>query len=922
MRYKLLLFTMLMLPWLGNSQCDYVLEVEDVNGLGWFDPSGNAAVEIVIDGVVVVSDNTWVNAGTGAPGRTNINTFTVNTGDNLELDYVAPLLPGDVEFRLFDSEGILLYQSNLAPTTADDIYTETVQCPTCAAPTNLMTSNIMPRDVQLSWTSNGTETEWEVEFNDAPYVAGTGGPVVVFAVGDPNVTVTGSNPRVVTVTLDGLTPETEYDYYVRAVCDRATGDISASRGPGNFTTTASCPAILSFTPGTTNANDVTFTINNAQGNMENNYTVYYGPSPLMGITDPNAIVETGTSAPVIFVDGLFSNTSYDFFVVLNCGPDDDSQPSVRYTVATQQVCPNISNLVISNVTRNSVDLAWTNNASSTEWEISYAEGFIAGNPNVTTITVNTNPVTIDMLDSSTDYQICVRAKCSPLDFSDNECGFFETIPDYCAGDLFLDSGGTLGNYGNDENIVYTICPDSPGDIVYVDFTEFNLEQRANNNCFDFLTIYDGDSVTDPIIPAPRGTGNNSQWCFNRASGIGTGDLTNFPLFSTSPSGCLTFVFTSNDRITASGFEASVTCAPPPTCPAPTELEITQVFGEGAVFGWTANAGASEWEIEVQPDGVPLGTMPAVLSATATTNPFALDTLTPGTSYDVYVRAICDPTDLSRWAGPVTFSTGCATESAPYFFGFDNGLDACWNFVNDRGISEGPVFTTTNYWDFFDFANQSSPPSGEALFVSLDDDGRQQDDWVVSPMIDLGALNHGLGIQFDVAVTEFFDTTPGTWGVDDKVELLITRDLGLNWTVLRTYDSNSNISNTGQNEDINLAGTSGKVRFAFKSSIGTISDSDAIDFWIDNFQIDATASSGSVEVPGVQAYPNPTTSMLNVSAETMINKVEVFNLLGQQVDVMDNDSLNATIDMSAYSNGLYLVRITSGEASSTIKIAKE
>jgi hypothetical protein len=858
-------------------------------------------------------------------------TFTVNDGDALELDYYAPLLPGDASFRLFDSEGILLYDAGLAPITEDDVYTETVMCPTCPAPTNLIVNNIQPRDVDLQWTTNGSETQWIVEYSPSPYTPGSGGVEEVFTTADVNIvgsTVTaslgdgtgGAGPA-------GLTPETEYDVYVRAVCDPANNEESANRGPATFETTASCPRIISFTPGTATANEISFNINDAQGNTETDYTVYYGPSPISGINDPNVDIQTGTTAAApaprtITVNGLFSNTSYDFIVVLNCGPGDDSQPSVTYTAATPQVCPNISNVIASNVTRNSVELAWTNNGSSTEWEILFAPDFvIEGDPATQSLTVNTNPFTLTGLDSSTDYQICIRAICGPLDRSDLECVFVETIPDYCAGDLLLDSGGAMGNYGNDENITYTICPDNPGDIVYVNFTEFNLQQGSNSTCFDYITIYDGEDVTAPIIRAPRGA-INSRWCFNRASGTGTGDLTQVPLFSTSPSGCLTFVFTSDSSISASGFAASVTCAPPPTCPAPTDLSITQIFGEGAVFNWNANAGETEWEVEVQPAGVPQGTSPAAFTATSTTNPAGIDGLTPGTAYDAYVRAVCDPTDQSTWSGPETFTTGCATETAPYFWPFTTDIDACWALADNRTIAENPIFTTSNAWDFFDFANEINPPSGNAAYITVEDDNRQNNDWLITPMIDLGAAGHGLGVQFDVAVTDIFVDAPGTWGSDDKVELLITENLGVSWRVLKTYDSSSMISHTGQTEDINLAGITGKVRFAFKSDIGTVADTDGIDFYVDNFQVDATNSSGSVDIAGLQFYPNPVNDLLNLSAPTTIDSIEVFNLMGQRIYSQEVDNLSIQLDMSSYSSGLYLVRVTSGEAVSTIKIARE
>ncbi|EPR72674.1 hypothetical protein ADIWIN_2287 [Winogradskyella psychrotolerans RS-3] len=71
------------------------------------------------------------------------------------------------------------------------------------------------------------------------------------------------------------------------------------------------------------------------------------------------------------------------------------------------------------------------------------------------------------------------------------------------------------------------------------------------------------------------------------------------------------------------------------------------------------------------------------------------------------------------------------------------------------------------------------------------------------------------------------------------------------------------------------------------------------------------------------YPNPTANILNIKSSQEIDNVTVFNLLGQNVaSFSKNEITNSSIDMSELSNGLYLVKITSGDKTQTLRVTKE
>ena len=101
----------------------------------------------------------------------------------------------------------------------------------------------------------------------------------------------------------------------------------------------------------------------------------------------------------------------------------------------------------------------------------------------------------------------------------------------------------------------------------------------------------------------------------------------------------------------------ITIDPALPCPAPSNLAATATGG-GANISWTIGCVETDWDLHVTTpgSGAPTGTPsnPGI-----TTNPYSLAGLDPGTTYEVWLRADCDPSSgggQSTWLGPVTFTT--------------------------------------------------------------------------------------------------------------------------------------------------------------------------------------------------------------------------------------------------------------------------
>ncbi len=77
---------------------------------------------------------------------------------------------------------------------------------------NLSANVLSATEVELSWTNSGSEGSWNIEYGPVGFTPGTG--TVLEALNNPT-------------TVDGLTPSTDYDFYVQSVCGPlAIGDYS------------------------------------------------------------------------------------------------------------------------------------------------------------------------------------------------------------------------------------------------------------------------------------------------------------------------------------------------------------------------------------------------------------------------------------------------------------------------------------------------------------------------------------------------------------------------------------------------------------------------------------------------------------------------------------------------------------------------
>ncbi len=464
---------------------------------------------------------------------------TVATGQTIYIAFVKQNVGGDTWF-------------------VDDIKVDSQ----CLVPTAL-TATPLATSASLSWTSPNPTGPWQIEYGPAGFTPGA-------TPAQGTIVSATTNP----FNLTGLTPLTGYTYYVRTMCD--TDNPSPWSNSFNFTTTSLPPVCggnfidfggptanypnnenRTWTITPTNPNEVvtvTFTTFNTEANFDALY-VYDGPStasPLISSGNPAGTVPGGLAGGYwgTAIPGPFTSSHPSgalTFVFRSDGVTNREGWTANVTCST---CPPPLRVNLVTATSNSLQVSWTSLAPlSTGYEVICLP---TGSPAPTatssgTITTS-NPYTIPGLNSNTTYDVYVRPLCSGTTTTGawSVKGTFTTLPNYCAGDPFYDSGGATGNYSNNESRTFTICPQGTGNVVTLFFNTFNIGD-------DTLAIYDGNSTAAPLL----------------------GNFTGFIILPTlaasnsNTTGCLTFVFTSNANGTAPGWDANVVCGP--ACPSITAI---------------------------------------------------------------------------------------------------------------------------------------------------------------------------------------------------------------------------------------------------------------------------------------------------------------------------------------------------------------
>lgn len=755
----------------------------------------------------------------------------------------------------------------------------------CTAPTSLSTSNLGYDSVSIGWIAHNSETQWEVEYGAQNFTLGTG-----------ISQQTNQNPNRIT----GLSQQTSYDVYVRADCKTVNSGgefYSDWSSKLNFTTTSSCEAVSGFTAPSITSNSIS--VKWASTGNESSWTVEVGKTGYTRGVD--SFFNVIANSPSTTMYGLSPDTTYDFYIQVNCGNENYSTWVGPFTYTTSAATSSIG---------------WANLQYPGTGTINLGENF----------TVYAQ-VYINGITNSQGQGSGVRAWIgySTADTNPN------TWTNWVEASYNIDNGN------NDEYMA------NIGAIIPVD-GNYYYASRFQYGQGDYS--YGGFSL---------GTGN-----FWDGSGYVSGQLTINRTFSkwstqTSPLGSqilgkVQFVSSTEGWITAgngqllhtldAGTNWSVVDPTPSETdwilsnPAGAMFWLNQTHGwvistlgtefansMGAVLHYTTDGGAN-WTSKVISNvahvvGVQVQFFDADNGWLSTYN-------TMGMNSDIY-------TSSDGGANWTLVSTGTGG-GLLYFLDANNG----WRIMTTGGSAPYTIEHSTdggNNWTL-QYTDNNSGNYNAMFFIDANNGWVVGDNDKILKTSDGGANwipinNTGLPIGGNNFKALFFNNVNvgriAAGGDDNRnSSILYTADGGTTWEIQPLAlapsvgkSNNGSASKTQVNNDT--------------ADILSIYFVDQLNGWYvaENGQIvHTTGDPLSVQqnnlsaIEGFSFYPNPVQDYLNLNANQKIDQVEVYNLLGQQLLQVKPNLSTYQLKLNNIKSGLYFIKVQTAGKTGTFKILKQ
>ena len=506
----------------------------------------------------------------------------------------------------------------------DDVTVEPLS--NCRLVSGVQVNNITTTSADVSWTPNGDETSWIVEYR---------------ATGDAvwETVTTTSNPYTIT----GLNNATAYQVHVAADCGAETSVSSAN---------------VAFTTEVCDSVDRCLYTFNLTGEYSDSWDGSSITVRQNGITVANLTISGNNYSAthqVALCDGLnttlsFSAGSYsdecsftvsepDGTVFFSASDPASGTLTSFMTSCIVSNCERPESVIVNNIGNTSATVSWVSSPAITAWNVEYKP------VNGSTWTVEpttSNPHVLYNLDPLTQYEVRVQADCGD-ELSAYRGTTFTTaacdVADQCPYEFVLTDG-----YGDGWN-----------------GAALNVRQKGIT--IASMTIPDGQySATYQLLLCDTST-ISLVWSAGNYD-----DECSFVVNNSVDA----VVYTSGTLSSGVLTTLTVSCTMP-ACPKPSNLTVTGVGSTTATVSWTSFGTVSAWNIEYKP-----ATSSTWTTEPTTSNPHTLYNLDPSTIYDIRVQSDCGG-EVSDWREGTFTTTACeAADQCNFLFSLLDNYGDGWN----------------------------------------------------------------------------------------------------------------------------------------------------------------------------------------------------------------------------------------------------
>ncbi len=540
--------------------------------------------------------------------------------------------------------------------------------------------------------------------------------------------------------------------------------------------------------------------------------------------------------------GLTPATNYSIALRAICSATDTSEWSNTVAFTTTVSCPAPTAVTVSNITTNSVDIAWTNGGTEATWTIDY---------NGTEIDADSNPFTLTGLDASTSYTVKVKANCDADDESVWSATTSFATP--CEAIVVTEATPFTEDFNTLTSGIPACWDNAEGTTTSASYkwsyyatgntgacVRFNSWNNSSGNTNYLKTaVLDLSALTAVTVSFSykNPTGGNFSVYYTIdgtnyeeiASGLtGVSAWTNAEYIVDDLAGAtnarIIFKGTSNyGSGDAYIYLDDVMVGEAPTCAKPTAVTVSNITTNSVDIAWTNGGEENAWTIDYNGTEVP-----------ATTNPFTLTGLAASTPYTIKVKANCDADDESAWSTEVSFRTQCAAVAIPFFESFEDNDLGCWTTEETNASYTWHIVSTLSYG-----YNGGMADGQYAAAMTCSTSSTQHTAKLISPVLDLSTT------MFPSLTFSYLN---GVWDSDQNILRVYYRtDASAEWTLLNTY--NNNVTSWTE-ETISLPNPTATYQIAFEGET----------YYGYNIHVDAISVQGT-------SCPAPTDVVVSNETET-------------------------------------------------------